>query len=132
MENNNENSVYSYLEIIRKAANELEKIHVYETNSAIYGSSKEEELKIEIGNLNNQILEYEIQLADLQKMVDSAIELNKSLYDANGKLIEANNKLISEKKLAEENKELAIEQAEKIIEVYNRLPKIVKRMYGVK
>lgn len=125
-------NIPNYLEQIREAVDEIELIYTVETNKLIYGSSKEEELKIEIGNLNNQILEYEIQLADLQKMVDSTIELNKSLNDANGKLIEANNKLISEKNLAEENKQLIIEQAEKIIEAYNKLPRIIKKVYGVK
>jgi len=123
-EERNEWNAYNHLESIRKAADALETIHVYELNNRAYGSSKEDELQAQVVDLEKKILEYELQLAELQKYTDGIEETNKILLSANNKLIEMN-------KLSEENRNLTEDQAEKIIQAYNKLPRVVKKFYGV-
>lgn len=130
-EEKNSLNAYSQFEAIRKAVDQLETIHVYELNARQYGDIDTPSLKTQVAELDKQILEYELQLAELDKMIESLKEANKSLYDTNGKLIEANNKLISEKNLLSENRQLTEDEADKLIAAYKKLPRIVKKFYGV-
>ena len=123
-EEKNPLNVYSQLEIIKNSVAQIETIHVYELANRQFGTSAEEELKKRIDELDKQVLEYELQLAELQAYIDSVLDSNK-------KLLEANNKLIAEKNLAVENRQLTEDQAEQIIADYKRLPRIVKKFYGV-
>jgi hypothetical protein len=124
-EEKNPLNVYNQLEVIKNALAQIETIHVYELANRQFGTSAEEELKKRIDELDKQILEYELQLADSQSYIDSVLDSNK-------KLLEANNQLIGEKNLAVENRQLTQDQAEQIIAAYNKLPRIVKKLYGVK
>lgn len=125
MSEKNELNVYNHLETIRKAADALETIHVYEVNARSFGSSKDDELKTQIVDLENQVLNYEMQLAQLQDEIDQKTSVIKSLTEANNKLIEIN-------KRVNEDKELTDQEAERIVVAYNKLPRIVKKIYGVK
>lgn len=121
----NQLNAYNQFEIIRKAVDQLETIHVYELNAREYGDADTPSLKNNIAELDKQILEYEIQLADLQAMIDSLESSNKAL-------LEANNKLISEKNLLSETRQSTEDEADKLIAAYKKLPRIVKKFYGVK
>jgi hypothetical protein len=123
-EEKNPLNVYNQLEIIKNAVDQIETIHVYELANRQFGTSTEEELKVRIDELDKQILEYELQLADSQSYIDSILDSNK-------RLLEANNQLISEKNLALENRQLTQDQADKIISAYKKLPRLVKKFYGV-
>ena len=120
----NELSVYNQLDIIKNALAQIETIHVYELANRQFGNSTEDELKQRIRELDKEILEYELQLAENQSYIDSVL-------DANKRLLEANNKLIAEKNLALENRQLTQDQADQIIAAYNKLPRVVKKFYGV-
>jgi hypothetical protein len=117
-------NVYNQLEIIKNAVDQIETIHVYELTNRQFGTSSEESLKIRIDELDKQILEYELQLADSQGYIDDILDSNKSL-------LEATNQLIAEKNLALENRQLTQDQADKIVSAYHQLPWIVKKFYGV-
>jgi hypothetical protein len=123
-EEKNQLSVYNQLDIIKNALAQIETIHVYELANRQFGTSSEDELKKRIDELDKQILEYELQLAEMQSYSDSVLDSNK-------KLLEANNKLIAEKNLALENRQLTEDQAESIIAAYKKLPRLVKKFYGV-
>ena len=123
-EEKNPLNVYNQLEVIRNALDQIETIHVYELTNRQFGTSSEDSLKIRIDELDKQILEYELQLADSQSYTDS-------LLDSNKRLLEANNQLIAEKNLALENRQLTQDQADQIIAAYNKLPRVVKKFYGV-
>jgi len=123
-EEKNPLNVYNQLEIIKNAVDQIETIHVYELANRQFGTASEDSLKIRIDELDKQILEYELQLADSQSYIDSILDSNK-------RLLEANNKLISEKNLALENRQLTQDQADEIISAYKKLPRIVKKFYGV-
>jgi hypothetical protein len=123
-EEKNPLNVYNQLEIIKNAVDQIETIHVYELANRQFGTSSEESLKIRIDELDKQILEYELQLADSQGYIDDILDSNKSL-------LEANNQLIAEKNLALENRQLTQDQADKIVSAYHQLPWIVKKFYGV-
>jgi hypothetical protein len=123
-EEKNPLNVYNQLEVIKNALAQIETIHVYELANRQFGTSAEEELKTRIDELDKQILEYELQLAESQSYIDSILDSNK-------KLLEANNQLISEKNLALENRQLTQDQADEIISAYNKLPRVVKKFYGV-
>ncbi len=123
-EEKNPLNVYNQLEIIKNAVDQIETIHVYELANRQFGTSAEEELKKRIDELDKQILEYELQLADSQGYIDDILDSNKIL-------LEANNQLIAEKNLALENRQLTQDQADKIISAYKKLPRIVKKFYGV-
>lgn len=123
-EQKNPLNVYNQLEIIKAALDQIETIHVYELANRQFGTSAEEELKKRIDELDKQVLEYELQLAELQAYIDSVLDSNK-------RLLEANNKLITEKNLVLENRQLTQDQADAIISAYNKLPRIVKKFYGV-
>jgi hypothetical protein len=123
-EEKNPLNVYNQLEIIKNAVDQIETIHVYELANRQFGSSAEEELRKRIDELDKQILEYELQLADSQGYIDDILDSNKIL-------LEANNQLIAEKNLALENRQLTQDQADKIISAYKKLPRIVKKFYGV-
>lgn len=125
MSEKNQLNAYNHFEAIRNAVDELETIHVYELNARTYGDADTPSLKSQIEELDKQILEYEIQLADLQKYTEQLETNNKLLMQANNKLIEAN---MSGKEAAE----FSQDQAEKVIEAYNKLPRVVKKFYGVK
>jgi hypothetical protein len=123
-EEKNPLNVYNQLEIIKNAVDQIETIHVYELTNRQFGTSSEESLKIRIDELDKQILEYELQLADSQGYIDDILDSNKSL-------LEATNQLIAEKNLALENRQLTQDQADKIVSAYHQLPWIVKKFYGV-
>jgi hypothetical protein len=123
-EEKNPLNVYNQLEIIKNAVDQIETIHVYELANRQFGTSSEESLKIRIDELDKQILEYELQLADSQSYIDDILDLNKSL-------LEATNQLIAEKNLALENRQLTQDQADKIVSAYHQLPRLVKKFYGV-
>ena len=123
-EEKNPLNVYNQLEVIKNAVAQIETIHVYELANRQFGTSAEEGLKKRIDELDKQVLEYELQLAELQEYIDSILDSNK-------RLLEANNQLIAEKNLAIENRQLTEDQAEKIIAAYNKLPRVVKKFYGV-
>jgi hypothetical protein len=123
-EEKNPLNVYNQLEIIKNAVDQIETIHVYELANRQFGTSSEESLKIRIDELDKQILEYELQLADSQGYIDDLLDSNKSL-------LEATNQLIAEKNLALENRQLTQDQADKIVSAYHQLPWIVKKFYGV-
>ena len=123
-EEKNPLNVYNQLEIIKNAVDQIETIHVYELANRQFGTSSEESLKIRIDELDKQILEYELQLADSQGYIDDILDSNKSL-------LEATNQLIAEKNLALENRQLTQDQADKIVSAYHQLPWIVKKFYGV-
>jgi len=123
MSEKNPLNAYNQFEAIRVAVDQLETIHVYELNARQYGDADTPSLKSQIVDLDKQVLEYEVQLAELQKYSEELEKTNKIL-------LEANNKLIAEKKLAEENRQLTQDQADKIVESYNKLPRIVKKLYG--
>jgi hypothetical protein len=123
-EEKNPLNVYNQLEIIKNAVDQIETIHVYELANRQFGTSSEESLKIRIDELDKQILEYELQLADSQGYIDDILDSNK-------KLLEANNQLIAEKNLALENRQLTQDQADKIVSAYHQLPRLVKKFYGV-
>lgn len=123
-EQKNPLNAYNQFEVIRSAVDQLETIHVYELNARQYGDSDTPSLKNDIAELDKQILEYEIQLADLQAIIDGLESSNKAL-------LEANNKLISEKNLISENRQRTEDEADKLIAAYKKLPKIVKKFYGV-
>ena len=123
-EEKNPLNVYNQLEVIKNAVAQIETIHVYELANRQFGTSAEEELKKRIDDLDKQILEYELQLQEMQTYTDSVLDSNK-------RLLEANNKLISEKNLALENRQLTQDQADATVSAYNKLPRIVKKFYGV-
>ena len=123
-EEKNPLNLYNQLEIIKNAVDQIETIHVYELANRQFGTSSEESLKIRIDELDKQILEYELQLADSQGYIDDILDSNK-------KLLEANNQLIAEKNLALENRQLTQDQADKIVSAYHQLPRLVKKFYGV-
>lgn len=123
-EEKNPLNVYNQLEVIKNAVAQIETIHVYELANRQFGTSTEEELKKRIDDLDKQILEYELQLQEMQTYTDSVLDSNKRLF-------EANNKLIFEKNLALENRQLTQDQADGIISAYNKLPWVVKKFYGV-
>jgi len=123
-EEKNPLNVYNQLEIIKNAVDQIETIHVYELANRQFGTSSEESLKTRIDELDKQILEYELQLADSQGYIDDILDSNKSL-------LEATNQLIAEKNLALENRQLTQDQADKIVSAYHQLPWIVKKFYGV-
>jgi hypothetical protein len=123
-EQRNELSVYNQLDIIKNAVAQIETIHVYELANRQFGTSSEDSLKSRIDELDKQVLEYELQLADSQSYIDSVLDSNK-------RLLEANNQLIAEKNLALENRQLTQDQADQIIAAYNKLPRVVKKFYGV-
>lgn len=123
-EEKNPLNVYNQLEIIKNSVAQIETIHVYELANRQFGTSAEEELKKRIDELDKQVLEYELQLAELQAYIDSILDTNK-------RLLEANNQLIAEKNLALENRQLTQDQADEIISAYKKLPRIVKKFYGV-
>lgn len=123
-EEKNPLNVYNQLEVIKNALAQIETIHIYELANRQYGTSAEDELKNRIRELDKEVLEYEIQLAELQAYIDSVLDSNK-------RLLEANNQLIAEKNLALENRQLTQDQADAIISAYNKLPRIVKKFYGV-
>jgi hypothetical protein len=124
-EEKNPLNVYNQLEIIKNALAQIETIHIYELANRQFGTSAEEELKKRIDELDKQILEYELQLADSQGYIDDILDSNK-------RLLEATNQVIAEKNLALENHQLTEDRAEEIIAAYNKLPRIVKKLYGVK
>ena len=123
-EEKNPLNVYNQLDIIKDALAQIETIHIYELANRQYGTSTEDELKNRIRELDKEVLEYELQLAELQAYIDSVLDSNK-------RLLEANNQLISEKNLALENRQLTQDQADKIVSTYHQLPWIVKKFYGV-
>ena len=123
-EEKNPLNVYNQLEIIKNALDQIETIHIYELANRQFGTSSEESLKIRIDELDKQILEYELQLADSQGYIDDILDSNKIL-------LEATNQLIAEKNLALENRQLTQDQADKIVSAYHQLPWIVKKFYGV-
>jgi hypothetical protein len=123
-EEKNPLNVYNQLDIIKDALAQIETIHIYELANRQYGTSTEDELKNRIRELDKEVLEYELQLAELQAYIDSVLDSNK-------RLLEANNQLISEKNLALENRQLTQDQADKIVSAYHQLPWIVKKFYGV-
>jgi hypothetical protein len=123
-EEKNPLNVYNQLEIIKNAVDQIETIHVYELANRQFGSSSEEELRKRIDELDKQILEYELQLADSQGYIDDILDSNKNL-------LEATNQLVAEKNLALENRQLTQDQADKIVSAYHKLPWIVKKFYGV-
>jgi hypothetical protein len=123
-EEKNPLNVYNQLEIIKNAVDQIETIHVYELANRQFGSSAEEELRKRIDELDKQILEYELQLADSQGYIDDILDSNK-------RLLEATNQLVAEKNLALENRQLTQDQADKIVSAYHQLPWIVKKFYGV-
>ena len=123
-EEKNPLNVYNQLDIIKDALAQIETIHIYELANRQYGTSTEDELKNRIRELDKEVLEYELQLAELQAYIDSVLDSNK-------RLLEANNKLISEKNLALENRQLTQDQADKIVSAYHQLPWVVKKFYGV-
>ena len=118
-------NAYNHFEAIKNAVAQLETIHVYEVNARQYGDSDTPSLKAQIADLDKQILEYEMQLADLQKYTETLEKTNKIFLEANNRLIDMN-------RLAEENRQLTEDEAEKVIEAYNKLPRVVKKFYGVK
>ena len=124
-EEKNQLNVYNQLDIIKNALAQIETIHVYELANRQFGNSIEDSLKIRIDELDKQILEYELQLAELHAYIDS-------LLDSNRRLLEANNQLIVEKNLVLENREVTESQADKIVSAYHQLPWVVKKFYGVK
>lgn len=123
-EEKNPLNVYNQLDIIKDALAQIETIHIYELANRQYGTSAEDELKNRIRELDKEVLEYELQLAELQAYIDSVLDSNK-------RLLEANNQLIAEKNLALENRQLTQDQADEIISAYKKLPRIVKKFYGV-
>jgi chromosome segregation ATPase len=123
-EEKNPLNVYNQLDIIKDALAQIETIHIYELANRQYGTSAEDELKSRIRELDKEVLEYELQLAELQAYIDSVLDSNK-------RLLEANNQLIAEKNLALENRQLTQDQADKIVSAYHQLPWIVKKFYGV-
>jgi hypothetical protein len=123
-EEKNPLNVYNQLEIIKNALDQIETIHIYELANRQFGTSSEESLKIRIDELDKQILEYELQLADSQGYIDDILDSNKIL-------LEATNQLIAEKNLALENRQLTQDQADRIVSAYHQLPWIVKKFYGV-
>lgn len=125
MSEKNELNVYNHLKTIREATDALESIHVYEVNARSFGSSKDDELKSQIADLEKQVLNYELQLAQLQNEINQKAFVIKSLTEANSKLIELN-------KSINDDKELTDQEAERIVVAYNKLPRIVKKIYGVK
>ena len=123
-EEKNPLNVYNQLDIIKDALAQIETIHIYELANRQYGTSAEDELKNRIRELDKEVLEYELQLAEMQAYTDSVLDSNK-------RLLEANNQLIAEKNLALENRQLTQDQADEIISAYKKLPRIVKKFYGV-
>jgi uncharacterized protein YwgA len=123
-EEKNPLNVYNQLEIIKNSVAQIETIHVYELANRQFGTSAEEGLKKRIDELDKQVLEYELQLAESQAYIDSVLDSNK-------RLLEANNQLIAEKNLALENRQLTQDQADKIVSAYHQLPWVVKKFYGV-
>lgn len=123
MSEKNELNVYNHLETIRKAADALETIHVYEVNTRSFGSSKDDELKAQVADLEKQVLNYELQLAQLQDEIDQKTLVIKSLTEANNKLIEVN-------KLIAQNNEWADEETKKIIAAYSKIPRAIKKLFG--
>lgn len=123
-EQKNPLNAYNQFEVIRLAVDQLETIHVYELNARQYGDADTPSLKNNLAELDKQILEYEVELANLQATIDNLQASNKALLDAN-------NKLIAEKNLISENHQSLEDEADKIIEAYKKLPRIVKKFYGV-
>jgi hypothetical protein len=123
-EEKNPLNVYNQLDIIKDALAQIETIHIYELANRQYGTSTEDELKNRIRELDKEVLEYELQLAEMQAYTDSILDSNK-------RLLEANNQLVFEKNSALENRQLEQDQADKIVSAYHQLPRLVKKFYGV-
>lgn len=130
-EERNPLNVYNHLENIRDAIAQIETIHVYELATRQYGNPSEEELKNRVAELDAYVAKLN---KDYQSMMDNyqsaAIEVER-LQSINQKLVEANNTLIAENNLILENKQSAQNEADKLIDAYKKLPKIVKKFYGV-
>lgn len=124
MTERNQLNVYNHLEAIRKAADALETIHVYEVNARQHGDADTPSLKAQVADLEKQVLEYELQINELDTYVQQLELNNKILLEANNKLIQANSDI---KNAIEDSQN----EAEKIIAAYNKLPRVVKKFYGV-
>ena len=123
-EEKNPLNVYNQLDIIKDALAQIETIHIYELANRQYGTSTEDELKNRIRELDKEVLEYELQLAEMQAYTDNILDSNK-------RLLEANNQLVFEKNSPLENRQLEQDQADKIVSAYHQLPRLVKKFYGV-
>lgn len=124
-EEKNPLNAYNQFESIRSAVDQLETIHIYELNARQYGDADTPSLKNHIADLDKQIYEYELQLAELQAYVENLEKANKILLGANNALIEANNE-------AAKSHQLVQNQVESLIASYDKLPRVVKKFYGVK
>lgn len=124
MSERNPLNVYNHFEAIKNAVAQLETIHVYELNARQYGDADTPSLKAEVADLDKKVLEYELQLAELQNYV---IELNKT----NQALLKANNTLLQINDSLNITSQRATEAVDDFCNRYNKLPRIVKKFYGV-
>lgn len=124
MSERNPLNVYNHFEAIKNAVAQLETIHVYELNARQYGDADTPSLKAEVVDLDKKILEYELQLAELEKYSQELEKVNQILLTANNTLIEQNKALT-------ENSQVTQSSVEKLIESYGKLPRIIKKFYGV-
>ena len=124
-EERNPLNVYNHFEAIKNAVAQLETIHVYELNARQYGDADTPSLKSQVADQDKQIYEYELQLVEMQKYIEE-------IERANSVLLKANNTLIQTNKLLTESAESAQSVAETLSGAYSKLPKFVKKIYGVK
>lgn len=124
MSERNPLNVYNHFEAIKNAVAQLETIHVYELNARQYGDSDTPSLKAEVADLDKKTFEYELQLAELEKYCEELEKTNQTLIKANNTLLQINDSLNITSQRAEE-------AVDKFCARYNKLPRIVKKFYGV-
>lgn len=116
-EEKNPLNVYNQLEIIRNALSQIETIHVYELATRQYGNPSEEEL-------NSRIAELDAYTAKLNKDYQDALDN----YRAATIEVERLRKIINDAKQESDNKNADFEAT---IESYKKLPRFIKKFYGV-
>ena len=116
-EEKNALNVYNQLEIIRNALSQIETIHVYELATRQYGNPSEEELI-------NRVAELDAYVVKLNKDYQDALDN----YQSAAVEVERLNKIINDVKQAHDNKDADFKAT---IESYKKLPRFIKKFYGV-
>ena len=116
-EEKNALNVYNQLEIIRNALSQIETIHVYELATRQYGNPSEEELI-------NRVAELDAYVVKLNKDYQDALDN----YQAAAVEVERLNKIVENVKHESDSKNTDFEAT---IESYKKLPRFIKKFYGV-
>ena len=120
-EEKNQLNVYNHIETIKEALAQIETIHVYELANRQYGTSEEEELR-------NRNAELEVYNKDLNKQWGCMFDNYNKLVDEYRSATVQIEKLTETLKTAEDKVVTYVATQDKV----NKLPRIVKKFYGLK